>query len=230
MKIIATSDTHGDLRGLDLTGADIALFAGDIAPLNGFSKWHMLDQVKWMRTKFRHFCESWPSTEIVFIPGNHDFFPLKDRLCSMLPGKDISLSLAPNAHMLIDSSIKIKGLNVYGTPWVPVISHMWAFEAYNDVLKTVYSKIPRGLDILLSHAPPRHGLVDVSLEYGYASDRFGSNELTEVILDKQPKMCFCGHIHSGDHKMTELGCTTVMNVSRVNESYEIAYEPAVIEI
>ena len=33
MKIMATSDLHGNLEGLDPKGADVVVLAGDIAPL-----------------------------------------------------------------------------------------------------------------------------------------------------------------------------------------------------
>ena len=35
MKIMATSDLHGNLEGLDPKGADVVVLAGDIAPLSG---------------------------------------------------------------------------------------------------------------------------------------------------------------------------------------------------
>ena len=38
MRIMATSDLHGNLNGLDPTGADVVLWAGDIAPLKGRSR------------------------------------------------------------------------------------------------------------------------------------------------------------------------------------------------
>ena len=230
MKILATSDIHGNLDNLDLSGIDIAFFAGDIAPLNGRGQWHVYNQLKWINTKFKTWCERWPSTEIVFIPGNHDFFPLiKERFGDALRGHSLSINLAANTHMLVDSMIEIKNLKIYGTPWVPVISHSWAFEAENDILKNKFDIIPEDLDILLTHTPPRFNYIDVSLEYGINSDKFGSHALAEAIFAKHPRMCFCGHIHSGDHKMNTLGNTRVWNVSRVNESYNIAYDPVVVE-
>ena len=35
MRIMATSDLHGNLEGLDPKGADVVVLAGDIAPLRG---------------------------------------------------------------------------------------------------------------------------------------------------------------------------------------------------
>ena len=236
MKVLSTSDTHGNFDKLDLSNIDLAVFAGDIAPLHNITSWDAYDQLKWMNTKFYDWCMQWPKTKIVFVPGNHDFFPvIKETFGYKLAGKDLSLKLAPNTTMLVDESIDIHtGSNdyvkVYGTPWVPIINYRWAFEAEHDKLVKKFSQIPSNVDILLTHTPPRYKFLDVSLEYGVGSDKFGSHELVEAIFEKEPKLCFCGHIHSGSHEMSILGKTQVWNVSRVNESYEIAYEPIVIDI
>lgn len=239
MKVFATSDLHGNLEGLDLEGIDLAILAGDIAPLKGMSSWDVYDQLVWMNTEFNDWCNRWPNAKIVFTPGNHDFFPLiKDRFGEKLREENLDLKLASNATMLIDKCIDIYGSNsnvsgclrVYGTPWVPIISHRWAFEAEHDKLQDKFAQIPKDVDILVTHAPPRLNCVDVSLDYGVNSERFGSSELSEAIAFKFPKMCFCGHIHSGSHSMSKLGSTQVWNVSRLNESYNIAYEPLRLEV
>ena len=229
MKILATSDMHGNLEGLSLDGIDVALLAGDIAPLHGFSAWHVHDQVKWMNKKFSAWCSKWPSCKVIFTPGNHDFFPVAKEKFNR-PDIDFSLHLPENAHMLIDKEIDINGLKVYGTPWVPIISYRWAFEADTEKLIQKFSAIPENIDILLAHAAPRHNLLDVSLENGIDSQKFGSNALSEAVIEKKPKMLLCGHIHSGLHGTVKLGDTDARNVSRLNESYEIAYEPYIFEI
>ena len=50
------------------------------------------------------------------------------------------------------------------------------------------------------------------------------------IKKKLPRFVFCGHIHSGDHKVCEVRygdkpfeSVPCFNVSRVNEEYKIAY-------
>lgn len=139
--------------------------------------------------------------------------------------------------MLIDEQMTFKSrdgreVKIYGTPWVPVISHSWAFEAESPDLKRKYSKIPERCDILVVHSPPHisdSNGIDRSLEWG-GTEAFGSSELAQEVFKKSPKMLFCGHIHSGDHSKTMLGSTECYNVSRVDERYEIAYDPLVLEI
>ncbi|MBR6733745.1 MAG: hypothetical protein IKL96_05030 [Kiritimatiellae bacterium] len=58
MRIMATSDLHGNLDGLDPTGADVVVFAGDVAPLRGRGPWHVNDQKKWINKRFREWTAS----------------------------------------------------------------------------------------------------------------------------------------------------------------------------
>jgi Icc-related predicted phosphoesterase len=50
MRIMAISDLHGNLEGLDPSGADVVVFAGDIAPLRGRGAWYVNDQKKWINS------------------------------------------------------------------------------------------------------------------------------------------------------------------------------------
>ena len=51
MKFYAVSDLHGHLEGLDLSGMDAVLIAGDFAVMNGWSATHMAHQLWWVRHK-----------------------------------------------------------------------------------------------------------------------------------------------------------------------------------
>lgn len=72
MKILTTSDLHGNLSGLDFSNADIAVIAGDITPTYGFGKWDVHRQLDWINKKFFPFVESFHDTQFMVIPGNHD--------------------------------------------------------------------------------------------------------------------------------------------------------------
>lgn len=229
MKIMATSDLHGNLEGLDFTGIDIGIIAGDFAIPKGSSRWDIYHQQKWINQKFAPFLASFKDCEFIVVPGNHDFCMDPKRTARYA---DCKVQWPSNVHMLLDSGSEIKGLKAYGTPYVPIISYSWAFEAEHDELKSHFAKIPSCLDILVCHTPPRISgeAIDISLQYGITSQAFGSAELTQALFNKHPRLCFCGHIHSGFHKPVTFNSTTIYNVSRVDESYEIAYEPTVIEL
>lgn len=108
---------------------------------------------------------------------------------------------------------------------------IWAYEAEHDALVKKFSKIPANLDILLTHTPPHipDSCIDRSMQWG-GYEAFGSSELAQAIFEKQPRNLFCGHIHSGTHDEVMFEGCKCYNVSRVDENYEIAYEPAVVEI
>ena len=230
MKIFSVSDMHGRLDGLSPEGCDIVVIAGDFALLEAHGKWGMKDQREWVIEEFIPWINKYPDCEFVIVPGNHDlcFDPSK---VAKFPGENWRINWPKNARVLIDSECEVKGLHIYGTPWVPIISYSWAFEAEHDTLKRKFAKIPENLDILITHTPPHipDFAIDRSLQWG-GDEAFGSSELADAILDKRPRNVFCGHIHTGTHGGVEFGGAKIYNVSRVDERYDIAYEPEVVDI
>ena len=135
MRIMATSDLHGNLEGLNPQGADVVVLAGDISPLRGRGPWHINDQKKWINKKFREWTESYPDIQFVVIPGNHDFYPIAHILFKEQE-IDWKYEFSSNVHFLGDRGTEIDGVKFYGTPWVPIISYSWAFEGEPDTLKS----------------------------------------------------------------------------------------------
>lgn len=229
MKIFAISDMHGNLEGLDPSGSDIVVMAGDLAPLRGWNERALLDQVRWMNTVFRDWCGRYPKTAFRMIPGNHDLFAVYDDLRS-------AVRLSENAKLLIDELDEVNGLRIYGTPWVPRINGRWAFEEnVPGLLGRKFAAIPDAVDILLTHTPPRipHEKVDVSIDC--KSPHFGSHELLVAIRKTRPRYALCGHIHTGDHNPITLNhadgsVTVVRNISRLDEEYCVRYEPFIFEV
>ena len=229
IKIAAISDMHGMLEGLDPRGCEICVIAGDFSEQTGFGRAAMKAQHDWIHDEFFEWTGRFPDTTFIVVAGNHDLC-LDPAMTSRYVSDSWKIEWPSNVKYLCDSGVEVYGLKFYGTPWVPIINYMWAFEAEHEKLKTVFSAIPENIDVLVTHSPPRLPgyLGDVSLEFGADSDKFGSSELADAIFEKKPRRVFCGHIHSGSHNPFMFGDTVVQNVSRVNESYEVAYEPAVI--
>ena len=84
--------------------------------------------------------------------------------------------------------------------------------------------------MLVTHSPPRIPGSDVDRSLQTDSEHFGSLELTEVIIEKRPRFVFCGHIHTGQHGGVDFEGSRIYNVSRLDERYEIAYEPTWVEV
>lgn len=230
IKIAAMSDMHGRLEGLDPRGCEICVVAGDFSRHMGFGRWAMKEQRDWIHDEFFAWTGGFPGTTFVVVAGNHDLC-LDPAMTSRHVGENWKIEWPGNVKYLCDSGAEVHSLKFYGTPWVPIINCRWAFEGGRGELKKRFSAIPENVDVLVTHAPPRLPgyLGDVSLEFGENSERFGSSELAEAVFEKRPRRVFCGHIHSGSHEPFVFnGCTVVQNVSRVDESYEVAYEPAVV--
>jgi len=230
MKIYATSDIHGNLEGLNPANHDIMIIAGDIAPLDSFSAYSVYKQKEWLQHEFSDFCRSYPDVQFCIIPGNHDMCldPAKAVRCV---GYDMRISFPENVHLLIDKQVNINGISIYGTPYVPIIGYVWGFEAEHDELCQHFSKIPDDLDILITHTPPHvpESIIDRSMQNG-GREAFGSTELAQAIYDKKPRHVFCGHIHTGTHSDVMFGKSILHNVARIDERYDIAYEPLTVEI
>ena len=231
MKIYAVSDMHGNLGRLDPSGCDIVIVAGDFAPLGGFGKWHVYEQKKWVQDEFFSWINKYPGVQFVIVPGNHDMFA-DPKYQAAYRDVNFSVQWPSNVKFLLNSGCEINGLKFWGTPNIPIINYRWAFESDGDILRKRFSEIPENIDMLVSHAPPRipGQFVDVSLQHGVDSEPYGSHELAEAVFEKKPRYLFCGHIHSGYHGQVMFGNTAIYNVSRVDESYEIAYEPATVEL
>lgn len=225
MKVIATSDLHGKLEGLDFSDCDICVIAGDFAKLVGFGATYYYEQKKWVENEFIPFLNRFPQTQFCIVPGNHDMI-MDSKITMLYPDFNFVVKWPKHVHILNNEIIKIKGLKIYGTPQVPIISYRWAFETESTMLKEYFSRIPEGLDILITHTPPHiedRCWIDCSLQFGGVKS-FGSSELTEEILKKKPKYVFCGHIHTGDHKEFHFCNSIIYNVSRLDENYMIGYD------
>lgn len=239
--IAATSDIHGLLDGIkdavEANKADILIIAGDIQPADIIYHCDDLATQNWFITKFFRLIEGL-KCEVVITPGNHDFF-LRRMLSGFFGPLEEQRSIPKNLHILFDSEVTVKGLRIYGTPRVPFISGHWCYEHTEEELKTFFAKIPEGIDILVSHSPPRikEKAVDVSLERDPKCIRpFGSTALADAIERAQPLLVFCGHIHSGDHNCVPKyykgagNGTFIYNVSRVNERYWVEYPIRIVTL
>ena len=229
MKVFAISDMHGRLEGLDPKGADLVVVAGDFGIMKGWSAWQLYDQVDWVNTHLAEWCASYPKTRFRFVPGNHDLFAEQ-------PGLLSEVKLPENAKLLIDEDDVVDGVRIYGSPWVPTINGWWAFEERREgQLRMAFGAIPEGIDILLTHTPPKipRRKVDVSIDRN--SPHFGSVELLDALRTRRPRYALCGHIHTGDHNPVVLNHddgrkTIVRNVSRLDEDYEVSFEPFVFDL
>lgn len=212
VKVAAVSDLHGNL-GFKVPQCDLLVIPGDICPVN--ESHHPVHQHHWLDKKFFPWCVDQLTSgvgHIVFTPGNHDFVFQQDH----------TVVYPQYVTCLIDTEATICGLRIYGTPWTTVFCN-WAFMLSDARLRAKYSKIPHGLDILITHGPA-YGVCDTVLSPAWEQEAepLGPKELLRAVVKAKPRWHFFGHIHTGDHD-TDYGTTNVANVSLVDEKYRETY-------
>ncbi|MGM9533796.1 MAG: metallophosphoesterase [Intestinibacter sp.] len=229
MKVTALSDIHGNL--IDITEeCDLICICGDISPLEIQKDY--IKMTKWFFSDFYEWILKLPCSKVILTPGNHDFWLYKFISSSKMYLWDKLEILIDNSTMFYSGNDD-KWYNIYATPQCKDFGN-WAYMPGNDKLEKYYSNIPSNLDILLTHDSPQIGKVGNILEDTNSFFPFGrpaGNEiLASVITVKKPKYVLSGHIHSGDHNVSKYNDINLVNVSILNENYEVAYKPLTFEI
>jgi Icc-related predicted phosphoesterase len=236
MKIVSIADIHGNIEQWKGPEADILTISGDICPAWGGHG--MVRQYYWLKNRFVPWCEMMIEDGlykyIVFIAGNHDHEGVFSKFYETLHQHHIKLP--PNIIYLQDKLVNIDGVNIYGTPWTPTFMN-WNYMGSEEELDKKFSKIPEGVDILLSHGPA-WGCGDVVLQNidgGRIPKKLGSLSLLKHIKRSGAKRILHGHIHSGDHRIHHIenehnGLSISRNVSLLDEKYAMAYDHCEFEI
>ena len=228
-RIVCVSDLHENW--IDLPEGDIALVAGDLT--YGF-KGDYADQQSTIIGAFQEWADRQPVEHVICIAGNHD---------QSVQAWGWPIQGNPNGKVvyLQDGWTKYKGLKIHGTPWQPYF-YNWAFNAPERngerFLKEKFDLIEDDTDIIICHGPPYgagdHETEGMYEELGYGNKtqpRSGSRALAQRIRQVEPKLMVCGHIHIGYGEYKLPGCSTqIVNAALVNNRYEVANEPIVVDL
>lgn len=225
ISIVATSDLHGYLPKVS-EEFDIMFVCGDICPAHDH---YYSFQIEYLKNEFVDYVNSLPFknpwSKIVVVGGNHDF--VFERL-SEIDLTELSLKtggrlvVLKNEHYnfeYLTPEGEIKTLKIFGTPYCRIIGN-WAFTLDNQSLAEKYSVCDEDVDIIISHDSP--DLNDLgTIHQAYYTKNVGNAPLAECVLRCKPQYVFCGHIHSGNHRLELIEGTTTLakNVSYVAESY-----------
>lgn len=234
MKIAIISDLHGFTpmypsdywKGLE--ECEMLCICGDIIPL--CIQTCITDSIWWLKNEFKPWLESLPVEKIVFIAGNHDFvFERKYEEIKQMFSKSDKITYLHHDYLDYISNQDSKVYRIFGTPYCKIFGS-WAFMLDNDTLKEKYAQIPDNVDVLLSHDAPMVEEVGVIHQGWQRGTDAGNMPLADAIKEHKPRYSFCGHIHSGDHNLVEVGETKFANTSVVNEQYNLVYEPMIVRI
>ena len=204
--ITAISDTHtmhDDLDGMPTSG-DILIHCGDFSG-HSYPE-ELIEFNRWLSTlQYKH---------KILVPGNHDrIFERNEKLAR---------ELIPEATILIDQSVEIEGIKIYGSPWTPKFGH-WSFIRPIADLKEKWENIPSGIDILVTHGPPK-GILDEVVRYcphfnGHEIEHTGCPHLFNKVMEVSPQYHVFGHIHEG-YGAKAVNGTVFLNVACLNERYQ----------
>lgn len=211
MKIVIISDTHSFHNNLntslEASTADMIIHCGDwVGNHNNIDQYK--DFEKWFANignfKYR-----------LLISGNHE--KLMESKKYVITNKEITY--------LENTSIIIDGLKFYGSPYQPYFLN-WAFNLKEDKdLRNNWIKIPKDVDILITHTPPRTILDKAN------GSNLGCKMLKSFVQSLLPNLklnCF-GHIHES-YGQKILNGVTYINAANVNENYKIVNLPIEIKI
>lgn len=221
MRIVATSDLHGNLPEFDFGSFDLLLICGDICPASNHG---VKFQEFWLKTEFIPWIKSLPyndeQSKVVMVWGNHDFY---GEHCSDKARKNLE-EMSGNRlkilnHEQYDFLFNGDTISIWGTPYCSVFGY-WAFMIPDVKLAEKFSQIPEGIDILISHDSPFLNKLGAITEGYRLNDTTGNKVLPMHIERVKPKVFLSGHFHSGNHEFKNYDGIWMANVSYVNEAYQ----------
>jgi Icc-related predicted phosphoesterase len=211
LKIAAISDTHGR-RSWSIPACDVFIHAGDI------TGWGLLEETAQFADWLRKQMQSDPGPrQAIIVAGNHDE-------CFESTPEKVRELFGESVHILEDQPLVIDGVTFYGSPWTPPFMN-WHFMAKENRLAELYKQIPEGVDVLITHGPPR-GILDP----GWTGTPVGSTALAEAIARRRVRHHVFGHLHGAGGGIAQQGQTTYYNVAACDEKYIFRNEPRVFEV
>lgn len=133
----------------------------------------------------------------VVVPGNSESLEELQEACRNWPA----------AIVLHGNGTRLQELDFYGIgggiPITPFGS--WSYDFDEGAARELLAGLPEEA-ILVSHSPPK-GAVDRSS----MGSSLGSTAVRDAILEKQPRLVVCGHIHGSAGQQEMLGESLVIN-------------------
>ncbi len=223
-KIVCISDTHNFHHDVDVPDGDILIHAGDFT-LSG-TLGEVVEFNEWLGTLDHPYK--------IVIAGNHD-------RCLGESGT-LGLKMFTNAIYLERSGKEIEGIKFWGAPMTPAFNGMRGgltfYTNNNKEAKGVWRGMPKKLDVLITHGPPKFILDEVPrYEYGQTFrvgeqtvEHCGDGMLASKVIKNKPKYHIFGHIHEGYGQFKADYGTKFINCSVVNASYNVVNKPIVIDL
>lgn len=129
---------------------------------------------------------------VIIVRGNHDFTDM---------GKDFGGDVFEVNEDPTRTVTKL-GLKIGGARGIPYIAGEWSDEMSNQQLEDTFGKLPKDLDILVTHAPPQGVLDSAGSHFGDKALRsYVDRHLYGADGYKGLKMHCFGHVHESRGNM-----------------------------
>lgn len=205
LTLVLMSDTHELHREVHVPDGDILIHAGDFTMLS-----RSLSAVE----DFNLWLGELPYRSIISA-GNHEFFLERD------PSRRTFLS---NTNVLINESIDLYGLKIWGSPVTPLANAAFGISSAED-RRRLYSRIPDDTDVLITHGPP-YGILDSAHGSEFHS---GCRELFDAVMRVKPRLHVFGHVH-GAYGIFHTHDTTFVNGALLGPHGDIDKAPIVVRM
>ena len=192
MIVVALADLHGDVDQLsciqdDLFAADLVLLLGDLTHFGEESA---------ARRVVRAVQEYNPS--VLAVHGNCDTPETADYL------EELGISLHAGSRLI--DGVAFVGVGGSLPCPTPTPSEHSEDELRGFLARSIASLDRDGPVILVSHQPP----VDTTADLASIGRHVGSRAIRELIENRAPLVCLCGHIHEG-RGTDRIGDTWIVN-------------------
>lgn len=190
MKILAVSDLHCDSKAtrnivIESTSADVVVAAGDYGIRGERS-------VETLAAMVEIDCP------VVLVSGNHDSLEDVQEFCEQ----------RESWHLLHGSTVEISGVVFVGIGGeIPKRGQASWNETLSEQQATELLMVNKKCSVLVSHTPPM-GYADTQRDGSHE----GSEAILEAIIQKEPALCLCGHIHYSWGARAEYGSTLIHNL------------------
>lgn len=196
MQIKVISDTHNDHSMCTDLECDVLIHCGDFSTKGNFTETEVF--LKWFVKQ--------PAKYKILVPGNHD------RKIKTHP-ELLSRVHEYGIHMLMNEGLIINNVKFWGGFFVPYVRD----GKYLQDLHTrasAWANMPMDIDVLITHAPPKH-ILDRNKE-GYPC---GCDQLLESVKIRNIKYHVFGHIHEEGGKTVEVYETRFINAACKSREY-----------
>jgi calcineurin-like phosphoesterase family protein len=202
IRLVLISDTHELHRELDVPDGDILIHCGDIS---------MMSRSLAAIEDFDDWLGGLPHKVKLLVPGNHEFV-LEN------PGRR---GLITNATMLVNESVTVMGLRIWGSPTTPLVDGAFGLISDRDRAR-LYEQIPNDTNIVITHGPP-YGVLDQAPGSEYHA---GCPQLLAAMQRVKPRLHVFGHAH-GCFGMMDTPETLFANVALLGSDGSLS-NPAVV--